>query len=97
MQVYKQAVLPADAALEQVGLMNGDQLVLLGHRNLQQPLPPQITPVSATACSLRKWSGAGECTLAMQQHEGLPLRLSADSGLQDAVLPLLLQYFCRCC
>jgi hypothetical protein len=47
MQVYKQAVLPADAVLQQVGLSNGDQLVLLATRKLQQQPPPQIVPVSA--------------------------------------------------
>jgi hypothetical protein len=45
LQVFKQAVLPADAALQHVGLTSGDQLVLLVPKKLQQRPTPQSTPV----------------------------------------------------
>uniref|UniRef100_A0A383W8V9 UBA domain-containing protein n=1 Tax=Tetradesmus obliquus TaxID=3088 RepID=A0A383W8V9_TETOB len=47
--VFKQAVLPADTALQQAGIANGDQLVLLVPRKLQQPSPPQILPAPDAA------------------------------------------------
>lgn len=47
--VFKQAVLPANAALQQAGISNGDQLVLLVPRKLQQPPPPQILPAPDAA------------------------------------------------
>ncbi|KAF6259607.1 hypothetical protein COO60DRAFT_1512708 [Scenedesmus sp. NREL 46B-D3] len=49
MQVFKQAVLSEDAALQQVGLTNGDHLVLLATQKLQQPPSPQITPAPDAA------------------------------------------------
>lgn len=49
LQIFKQAVLPADAALQQVGVANGDQLVLLVPQKPQQPPSTQTTPVGGDA------------------------------------------------
>eukprot|EP00879_Flechtneria_rotunda_P013637 GHRR01014244.1.p1 GENE.GHRR01014244.1~~GHRR01014244.1.p1 ORF type:complete len:205 (+),score=76.72 GHRR01014244.1:402-1016(+) len=47
--VYCQEVLPCDAALQQLGVTNGDQLVLLFSRKIRAPPEPQATPAPDAA------------------------------------------------